>query len=122
VAVDAEGDYVVAWISYEQDGSQSGIFACRFASNGTPLAAEFQVNAHTVIAQNDPALGLGEDGQFVVAWQSNSQDGPEYGIFARRFTSAGAPQGLDFQVNTRTAIYQSFPAVGSAAAGAFVVA
>jgi len=45
VAMDAEGNSVAVWISENQDGHESGIFAQRFDSTGNPLGNEFQVNS-----------------------------------------------------------------------------
>ncbi len=92
VAIDADGDFVVAWQSYTQDGSDEGIFAQRFDSLGTPQGSEFQVNSYTSNSQFRPSVAIDADGNFVVAWQSN-QDGYSYGIFAQRFDTSGTPQG-----------------------------
>jgi hypothetical protein len=126
VALDADGDFVVAWESVQQDGQEYGIFAKRFNSSGGALATEFQVNSYTTQRQNRPVIAAEADGDFVVAWQSMNQDGPVgglggYGIFARRFTSAGAPQAVEFMVNVRTTNYQRFPAIATDNAGNFVV-
>ncbi len=122
-AMDAGGDFVVTWRSYPQDGSAAGIFARRFASSGGGLGPEFQVNTYTTGSQAAPAVGIDADGDFVVAWESLSQEGVgSYGVFARRFSSAGNALGVDFQVNSFTAGSQSKAAVASAADGDFVVA
>src|SRR5687768_577811 len=47
VAMDADGDFVVTWQSYGQDGSSDGIYAQRFDSSGLPQGAEFRVNTYT---------------------------------------------------------------------------
>jgi hypothetical protein len=120
-AMDADGDFVVAWTSL-QDGSNRGVFARRFASSGAPAALEFQVNLTTSGAQSHPALAAEQNGDFVVAWQSNAQDGYGYGIFARRFDSAGACPGRRFQVNTYTAKAETVPVASADADGDFVVA
>jgi hypothetical protein len=122
VAAEADGDFVAAWISIDQDGSGHGIFARRFSRAGIPLASEFQVNTHTMGYQTEPAAALDADGDFVVAWQSAGQDGSEYGIFARRFSSAGLPLATEFQVNLYTQDTQTSPAVAARADGDFVVA
>ena len=44
-----------------------------------------------------------------------------YSIQARRFDSTGMPLGSQFQVNTYTTRFQTYPAVASDAAGNFVV-
>jgi phosphoheptose isomerase len=122
VAMGGGGAFVVAWDSNGQDGSGYGIFARRFNSAGAPQGAEFQVNAYTTGNQVRPALGQAANGDFVVAWETYRQDGSIYGIFARQFNSAGAPQGAEFQVNAYTLLNQFRPAVGRAANGDFVVA
>jgi len=62
-------------------------------------------------------------GSFVVVWLSrdSNQDGHNAGIFGRRYDSAGAALGAEFQVNVHTTGTQSFPRVASDDAGNFVV-
>jgi hypothetical protein len=122
MASDSSGGFVVVWQSSGQDGSEYGIFAQRFTSAGTPLAAEFQVNTYTRYTQIYPAVAVDGDGDFVVIWQSNTEDGDNYGIFARRFSSAGAPLATEFQVNTYTTAAQRYPSIAEDAHGDFVVA
>ena len=85
------------------------------------LGAEFQVNTYTTQFQRSPAVAARTDGAFVVAWASNGQDGSGYGIFARRFSSAGTALAVEFQVNTTTTQSQNVPAVGVDSDGDFVV-
>ncbi|HET9316294.1 MAG TPA: hypothetical protein VFQ51_11940, partial [Vicinamibacteria bacterium] len=42
VAADAAGNFVVVWMSRDQDGSDYGIFGQRYAGSGTPLGPEFR--------------------------------------------------------------------------------
>ena len=124
VATDADGDFVVAWDSRNQDGGvlgNYGVFARRFGSAGNPLAAEFQVNTYTITDQFFATVASADSGAFVVAWQA-FQDGAGLGVFGRRFSSAGAPIGGEFQVNARTAGDQSRAAIGATGDGAFLVA
>ena len=60
VAVDADGDFVVAWTSAGQDGTAYGVFAARFNSAGAPQGAEFQVNTYTTSIQQRPVGGRRE--------------------------------------------------------------
>ena len=113
IALDRDGDFVVVWIGQGDDAASSlGIFARGFNSAGAPQGAEFQVNAYTTGDQSLPGVGQAANGDFVVAWTSRGQDGSSYGIFARRFDSAGAPQAAEFQVNTYTTGFQVYSAVG----------
>jgi hypothetical protein len=121
LAADADGDFVVAWRSELQDGSDFAIFARRFTSAGTALAAEFQVNTYTSGRQDEPSVAIDAGGDFVVAWRGPG-DGDGYGIFARRFDSAGVALPVDLRVNVFTTGLQSVPSVASDAGGGFVVA
>src|SRR4030095_9072357 len=84
------------------DGSLAGVFAQRFDANGVKLGADFRVNTYTTGIQRWPRVAVRHDGQFVVVWQSNGQDGNGYGVFGQRFRANGAPLGPEFQVNTFT--------------------
>ncbi len=121
VGMDDDGDFVVAWES-RQDGSEYGVFARRFNSLGVAQGAPFQVNTYTPNYQERPSIDLDSDGDFVIAWQSSLQDGSSFGIFARRFSSSGAPLTAELPVNSTTADVQLTPAVAADADGDFVVA
>jgi hypothetical protein len=121
VASTPAGDFVVVWQGAVVDGSNFGIFGRRFSAAGVPLGAEFRINEHTTNAQTEPVVAASPDGGFVVAWQSDLQDGSEYGVFARRFDSAGTPAGPEFRVNTSTAYSQRDPDIAMDGSGAFVV-
>ncbi len=121
VAVDDDGDFVVAWTSEGQDGQSWGPFGQRFASSGLPLGAEFMVNTYTYTFQQYLAAALDPDGDFVIAWTSYRQDGLNSGIFAQRFASSGAPVGTDFQINVITVTVQSYPSIAMEDNGDFAV-
>jgi hypothetical protein len=120
-ALGDDGGFAVAWSSF-QDGGSYGVFASRFSSDAALLGVEFQVNTYTTVNQILPAIALAGSGDFVVSWASSGQDGSDFGIFAQRFSSSGAPQGGEFQVNAYTGGSQYLPAVGTTAEGGFVVA
>ena len=121
VAADADGDFVVTWESLTQDGYSFGVFARRFSSAGAPLATEFQVNTFTNAGQRFPSVAADADGDFVVAWHSAGQDGSGLGVFAQRYSAAGAELGGEFRVNTFTTGNQSSPAVAMDADGDFLI-
>ena len=128
VASENNGDFVVVWQSFGQDGSGYGVFGQRFASGGTPVAIEFQVNTYTTgyqqltqIATDSHAIAMDSDGDFVVVWESLGQDGSFYGIFGRHFASSGSALGGEFQANTVTAGTQKNPAVALDSDGDFVI-
>ena len=122
VAADALGNFVVAWDSTSQDGSNRGVFGQRFDSVGTAMGSEFQVNSYTTGSQYDLATAADDSGNFVVVWTSNGQDGASLGVFGQRYDLAGSPLGSEFQVNSHTPANQRFPTVSAVASGDFVVA
>ena len=122
VASDSAGNFVVAWVGVNQDGSGYGVFAQRYASTGAPLGSEFRVNTYTTGSQTLPSVASDAAGNFVVTWMSNGQDGSGGGVFAQRYANAGIPLGGESRVNTHTALGQGGPSVASDSAGNFVVA
>lgn len=120
LAMDADGDFVVAWTSEYQDGSYGGIYAQRFNASGVPQGSEFRVNTYTTGAQGSPALALSPDGRFVVSWASS--DGSDGGVYAQRFDALGVVQGSEFRVNRTTSSDQGLPSVSMDANGAFLIA
>jgi len=121
IAMDAEGNYVIAWTSTQQDGSDDGIYAQRFNAQGEAQGTEFRVNTSTIDFQRYVSVGMDDDGDFVIAWSSLGQDGDNYGVYAQRYDSQGVAQGSEFRVNVTTTGSQRFPSVAMDADGDFVI-
>jgi hypothetical protein len=121
VAMDDDGNVIVVW---EGEGAtDTGIFGRRFDSTGAAQGAEFQVHTYTGAgSQIEARVAAAGNGDFVVVWDSSVQDGSVTGIFGQRFDSAGAAQGIEFQINTLTSGHQNLPALAVVDDGAFVVA
>jgi hypothetical protein len=94
VSSDASGNFVVVWDSI-QDGSGLGIFGQRYSSDGVAEGEEFQVNSFTTGNQRTPSVRATGTNRFVVAWESETQDGSSYGVFGQRY---------DFSVDTITVL------------------
>jgi S-layer family protein len=128
VALDTNGNVVIAWRSGSgpapQDGDASGVYARRFSSGGLVQGGEFQANTYTTEYQNRPDVARAPDGTFVIVWQSYNQEGASsgYGVFAQRYASDGVPLGPELRVNTYTTGDQARPSVAMDGTGAFVVA
>jgi len=120
VAASGSGAFVVAWQSAVEDGSGFGIYAQRYAADGRAAGAEFRVNATTFRWQEQPAVAMDADGDFVVAWMNHENDF-ESDVFARRYSATGAPLGGEIVVNTTRGGDQARPAVAMAPSGGFVV-
>ena len=123
IAMDRDGDFVVAW-DFRTEGADSGpdIRALRYDASGTPQGREFTVNTLTAGPQRYPALAMDADGDFIVTWDGVCPDGSTpYGIYARSYTAAGAPEGNQFPVSAPRPAGQRNPAVAMDADGDFVV-
>ncbi len=128
IAMEAEGNFVVVWNSYLQDGSSNGVFGRCFDSNCTPLSEEFQINIETSSNietgsnQREASVAMDAAGNFVVTWygpgivEEDKED-----IFARRFDPNGQPLGSEFRVNSYTNDRQLYPGVAMDNDGGFVI-
>ncbi|MCC9606604.1 hypothetical protein LOC68_17030 [Blastopirellula sp. JC732] len=121
VAMAADGSYVVTWLSVGQDGHLSGIYARRYAADGTPVGDEFHVSTRILDNQSYPSVSIDNAGNFVIVWQSENQDGDGYGIFGQRYAADGTKIGGEFQINTYVPGTQEFPEVALDEAGNVVV-
>ena len=121
VSHDSAGGFVVVWESFDQDGSDYGVFGQRFDSGGTAQGGEFQINSFTSGSQLVPAVSHDSAGGFVVVWRSTGQDGSSFGVFGQRFDSGGTALGVEFQINSFTTGVQDNPAVSHDTSGGFVV-
>lgn len=145
VAMDADGDFVVAYTSLLQDGSGYGVYARRYNKAGTAVDNEVIVNQTTANSQMEPAVAMDDSGKYIVSWTTYGQDNydklgyqdsiPEdKGIYARIFNADGTSYKYDlngdgtaeamgeFRVNATTTGDQTFSAVTMDADGDLVVA
>ena len=88
VTMDAAGNYTVVWTGPESGGAK-GVFARRFAYDGTALTGEIQVNS-TISKDQENARIVGDSaGNFAVVWTSQDQDGTTASVYFRRFAANG---------------------------------
>ncbi|NGX33260.1 MAG: hypothetical protein K1060chlam4_01322, partial [Candidatus Anoxychlamydiales bacterium] len=115
------GKFAVTWTSSNQDGSGYGIYGQIFNGDGTKSGSEFLVNTYTTNWQVISSIAVLNNGNFVITWQSNGQDGDGYGIFGQVFNADGTKNGSEFQVNTYTLIDQKYSSVASLSNNKFVI-
>ena len=99
------------------------MFGRRYAASGAPVGPEFRVNGPVGSYQTGSVVAVAPSGDFLVVWSraiSQAPPGP-FDVLARRYDSAGVPQGPEFLVNAYTTGYQASPAVAADRAGNFVV-
>jgi hypothetical protein len=123
VAIDPDGDAVVAWTTYQRVGvvgPTDGVYARRFDRAGNPAGGEFRVSADHGGGKLAllPSVSLDAAGDFVVAY--SAADADDFGVYARRFAADGTA-GDVFPVNTYTASVQRNPSVAMDADGDFVI-
>ena len=121
VAAASDGSFVVSWESNGQDGSSYGIYAQRYDASGVAQGSEFRVNTYTTSAQQNSNLDMNGNGDFLIAWQSNGQDGSDLGIYAQQFDKLGNKVGGETLVNTTTLNAQQEPSVAYSGTKAVVV-
>ncbi len=94
IAMDANGKYVITW---QDSGSNPGIFARIFSADGTPSAQIITVSTQNTNGEaQQPSIGMDQAGNFVIAW---TYAGTKQ-VQARRFTALGIPIGPEFRVDT----------------------
>jgi hypothetical protein len=123
VATLTDGNVVVVWASYGQDGALQGIYGQRLTPTGAKLGGEFQINQYTLNNQRTPSVAALAGGGFVVAWVSELQRGfSTVDIYARLFNNAGAAVGNEFPVNTVLTNICANPSVAASPDGGFAIA
>lgn len=110
VAANASGQFVVAYRAEDSGGADSNIYVQPFAADATRLGVPVRPHADTVGSQDWPDVAMKDNGEFLVAWQSNGESGKE--IFVQQFDAAAHPASLlEARVNDMTVDNQEFAAV-----------
>ena len=99
VAMDANGDYVVAWSKQESPASSYlyEVEARVYNSAGQPQTGEINVGQTSAVAR--PSVAMDANGDFVVAWQVLNTSTYRYGVSAQRYNLAGTAQGSTLTIN-----------------------
>ncbi len=123
VAADSFDDFVFVWQSQDQDGSGWGIYRTYYALNGRFEGGEKRVNTYTLGDQTDPVVAFNSNGNWLIAWTSDGQDGTGTEIHADffRYSGNGGTSTGEFQVNDGTSGNQYDPAIAVDSASNFVI-
>lgn len=128
IASDAQGRFLVAWNSATHTAEHTGVFARRYAADGTPAGASFRVNSSGRDIYAIVAVAMNASGQAVIVWPERSSTGlpvatnSSYShIVAQRYAADGAALGAPITVATSLLTNLRTPSVGIDAAGGFVV-
>ena len=80
-----DGGFVITWESLEQDGDWRGVYGQVFNASGEKNGDEFQINSYTTNSQDYSTVASLGNGDFVVSWHSDEQDGDWSGVYAQLF-------------------------------------
>ena len=123
VAALPDGGFIAAWESHgDQDGDGEGVYAQRYDSSASRVGDEFRVNTTTDGAQESPAIGVGPDGQYTIAWQTKNLDGSGYAIGAQSYHASGVAVGDELLINSTTNDDQQYPSVAYNDHGGYAIA
>jgi hypothetical protein len=122
VAMNASGEFVVAWEGELANPAYQGIFARRFNSFGDPQGGQFPVTTAVNVDRRDPQIASDNAGNFVVTWTATNGDPDEDAVGARVYDRFGTALSAEFVVNEVTTGSQYGAHVAMNDTGNFVVA
>ena len=94
------GQFIAIWQSYKQDGITWGTYGQKFRSDISKKEPEFQISTNTDQHQFSTTISSFPNGQFVVFWDSYSQDWDNLGVYGQLFDDNTSKIGGEFLVNT----------------------
>ncbi len=114
VAMNTSGQFVVSW-----NGNGNSVYAKVFNAAGTALTGDTLVSSAR--QGNTPsAVAMAADGSFTIVYEGN-RAGDNDGIYAQRFTAAGAANGGAVLMNATVTGPQTNPAIATDPQGGSVV-
>jgi Ca2+-binding RTX toxin-like protein len=95
----------------------------RFDDGTISIAGNFerQVNSYSTGEQSRTRTTTLANGDYVVTWQSNAQDGSGYGVYAQLYSAAGDRIGAETQINTSTSGNQTDAMITGLTDGGYLV-
>ena len=105
----ADQSTVLVWDG-EGDTDSEGIWVRFIQPDGTPQTDPFAANTETANTQSNADITALEDGNIMVVWQSQDQDGAGLGIYGQLFDQT-TPVGSEILINQTTDNDQTNPAI-----------
>jgi hypothetical protein len=122
IAMRSDGSFVVAWKNIERDPQMASRIVARvYASDGQPVGDAFVVDEQAIGKLSVCAVGMAEDGRFVVAWPRFESQSDPGRVLARQFEADGTALGGEFVVGIETTALVGYPDVAMLPGGGFVV-
>src|SRR3954454_7988309 len=104
VAMDAQGNFVVAWTT-KTTSTNADVLARRFSNTGVALGNAFPV-ASDPQGEHDPDVAMDAKGNFAVSWTFDSSP-TDQDIYVSRFGSNGALLQKDLPIATTNLVEDS---------------
>ncbi|MGQ0700891.1 MAG: Calx-beta domain-containing protein [Panacagrimonas sp.] len=121
VAIDAAGESIaVVYESFAVGDNKGEVFLRRLNGDGAGLGEEVRVNTFITDFQNHPDVAMAPDGSFVVAWESDDQNGADQHVYFRKFNVNGSAAGNEVEAHPGNS-FQGSPRVAADARGEFLV-
>jgi Ca2+-binding RTX toxin-like protein len=123
-----DGGFVVTWqgTSTVQDNAHdlqgNGVYMQFFDSLGAQVGGPVLVNTTTAGHQYAGEVVTLDDGNILVTWTSEAQDGSGYGVYFQMFDYTGTRIGTETLINTTTSGNQQKPSITPLSDGGFLVA
>ena len=99
ITMGANGNVAVVW-THPEAGGGANVYGKLYDAAGVVLLDEFMLNSNTAGLQDNPAVAMADDGDFIATWSSFAQDGSGWGVYAQRYTLDALPRGGEFRVNS----------------------
>jgi len=97
IGMAGDGRFVVAWTAEQSGGNGMGVFARRYNASGVVQGSEFVVHDYLPGDQFRPTVDVRDSGEFLIAWDSDGQDGDLAGVYVSAFSASGVPLCLPDQ-------------------------
>jgi hypothetical protein len=109
IAIDENGEYMIVWSSFNQDGDHYGIYGQRFDNSGTASGGEIAITTNTSGSQDHAAIAVTREGsKYVISWTDDTAEGDRTAVYSRLMYSNGTFLANDAIINTTTTDFQSF--------------
>lgn len=99
IAINNQGNIVVAWHCFFCDGSGMGVKAKRFSVTGSAIGNEFALNTFKTNHQNYPTIVLDQNNNVFAAWSGENNVDKVSSIYGQFFLPDNSPSGPEFRIS-----------------------
>lgn len=115
------GAFVAIWSDDRDSPTTYDVYGNVVVGTAPLFPSDTLMNTYTTGDQTLSSVAILPDGGAAIVWQSDGQDGDNFGIFGQRRSSVGAALGTEFQINSYSTNRQDSAAVAALPDGGFIV-